>query len=138
MPMTKAEYNRRYREKHKEKIIAYRKAYYAANTEKAIASATTYYEDNRSGITTALVQARTDNKKKAVEMLGGKCAMCGGVFDPCVYDFHHKDPKEKEVGLAKLMHRTWDLIEKELVKCVLLCSNCHRVLHHRKDQIDDQ
>lgn len=27
------------------------------------------------------------------------------------------------------MNKSWDLISKELQKCILLCSNCHRELH---------
>ena len=71
-----------------------------------------------------------NNKKKAVEYLGGKCYDCNGVFHPSVYDFHHRDPNEKEDHPEKTLHRSWDKILLEIEKCDLLCSNCHIFRHH--------
>ena len=71
-------------------------------------------------------------KKEAIEQLGGKCHKCSGVFHQACYDFHHKDPTEKEGGIAKLL-QSYALdhpkVQQELEKCILLCSNCHRELH---------
>lgn len=68
--------------------------------------------------------------KKTVElinMLGGKCSRCQGKFPPHVYDFHHKDSKEKEFTIGKeLLHRNMLEVYEEANKCELLCSNCHR------------
>jgi len=63
-------------------------------------------------------------KAKAVAFLGGKCVCCNIVDDPCIYDFHHI--KEKEMDWTNLMRQSWDNIVKELSKCELICSNCHR------------
>jgi predicted HNH restriction endonuclease len=73
-----------------------------------------------------------ENKKKAIEILGSKCSICGlktEIYD--VYDFHHKNPKEKEKSIRELLGGKWIIIEKELKKCSLVCSNCHRTLHSR-------
>ena len=83
-----------------------------------------------------LKHKRTTNnnhKIEAIKILGGECAMCGlktNIVD--VYDFHHKDPKEKEfqVGLHKVSGRKWNELKGELKKCVLLCANCHRRVHY--------
>lgn len=68
-------------------------------------------------------------KRKAVEYLGGKCQDCGIEGPPCIYDFHHRDPSQKDFHLSSNMSRTWERIKTELDKCMLLCSNCHRILH---------
>lgn len=68
-------------------------------------------------------------KKKCVEYLGGKCASCKGVYHPAVYDFHHKDPDKKDFSLSKRSTTNFQNIVKELDKCLLLCSNCHRIEH---------
>lgn len=71
-------------------------------------------------------------KKKMVEHKGGKCEDCGdGSLCADIYDFHHLNPDEKDFNLSKSLTDgiTWDDIIKELKKCVLLCSNCHRIRH---------
>ena len=50
---------------------------------------------------------------------------------PSVLDFHHRDPKEKDfnVGDALYYYKNKNKILKEIEKCDVLCSNCHRKLH---------
>lgn len=80
--------------------------------------------------TTGLVW-RTNAKKKAVEYLGGACQDCGLKTDVVqVYDFHHRDPSQKDFGIAKFLTCDFDaVVAPELDKCDLLCSNCHRIRH---------
>lgn len=68
------------------------------------------------------------HKKKAVDLLGGKCSKCG--YNECLaaLDFHHEDPTIKEFNLH-CGRRSWEDIEQELKKCILLCANCHRKEH---------
>lgn len=66
-------------------------------------------------------------KLKAIELLGGKCAKCGH-SNPCSLEFHHHDDN-KEAGYHSLAHHSWATIKKEILKCTLLCSNCHSDLH---------
>ncbi len=48
----------------------------------------------------------------------------------CCIDFHHLDPSQKEFNIAELAkYGSKTKIEKEIIKCVCLCSNCHRKLH---------
>ncbi len=68
-------------------------------------------------------------KKQGVEYLGGRCADCGGIFPYYVYDFHHRDPAQKDMQFNKLRRYSWETIKRELDKCVLLCANCHRIRH---------
>lgn len=72
---------------------------------------------------------RRNNKKLAIEYLGGKCLKCGGTFHPDVYDFHHKNGDEKDICVARLLMKKFEVIKIELNKCVLLCANCHRIEH---------
>jgi hypothetical protein len=60
------------------------------------------------------------------------CAKCGQNH-PATLDFHHvmKDPSNKKVNsLTKVGMYTAAL--EELKKCVVLCSNCHRIHHHEE------
>ena len=59
-----------------------------------------------------------------------KCVICG---DSRFYvlDFHHRDPDEKEFGIASGIQGRYgkDKLIKEMEKCNILCSNCHREFH---------
>lgn len=68
-------------------------------------------------------------KQKAVNIKGGKCQVCG--YDKCLsaMDFHHRDMTEKEFDISTA--KNFAVIEKEIEKCDLLCSNCHRELHFK-------
>lgn len=78
-----------------------------------------------------ITDKRVAFKIECVQYKGGKCEACG--YDKCVaaFDFHHRDPKEKDFSISEVSHRNIDLVKKELDKCNLLCSNCHREEHDR-------
>jgi len=74
---------------------------------------------------------RIENWDKIFEYFGGRrCMICGVELEEPVYELHHHDQEGKETNLSSIMHHSWEKIEKELRKCILLCSNCHRVCHH--------
>lgn len=71
-------------------------------------------------------------KQKCIDYKGGKCSMCGYDKYNGALEFHHSDPKSKDFPIASSrLSRFSKKIEKELDKCVLLCSNCHREEHAR-------
>lgn len=55
------------------------------------------------------------------------CSMCPEKDIVCL-DFHHTDPKTKETNIARAINGGWSnaSIQKEIDKCILVCSNCHR------------
>ena len=54
------------------------------------------------------------------------CIVCGEDEPVCI-DFHHL--RDKKFNLANTESRSLDTIQKEIDKCVCLCSNCHRKHH---------
>lgn len=66
-----------------------------------------------------------------IAVMGGRCSRCRGVFPPAVYDFHHRDPAEKDHDPSTMIDsRSVKTIADEAAKCELLCANCHRIEHH--------
>ena len=61
--------------------------------------------------------------------LGGRCIACGFNKYPAALQVHHVDPKGKDPAFRHVRSWSWQRIERELMKCVLLCSNCHVALH---------
>jgi hypothetical protein len=59
------------------------------------------------------------------------CELCPEKHPACL-DFHHNDPIGKEVDISQIIYqRGWgkERIFEEILKCKVLCSNCHRKLH---------
>ena len=67
-------------------------------------------------------------KEKLVHSAGGKCSLCGYNKFIGALEFHHKDPNEKDFGLAKA-NLSYEKAFKEIQKCILVCANCHREMH---------
>jgi hypothetical protein len=78
-------------------------------------------------------ELKNEKKQRAIDLLGGKCETCG--YNKCIaaLDFHHIDPLQKDGTLKELTVKKWCYIEREIKKCKLLCSNCHRELHWKEN-----
>lgn len=75
-------------------------------------------------------------KNEAIQYKGGKCQDCNILYPYPVMEFHHLDPNEKDFDWSDLRHHgSIKLIQQELDKCALLCSNCHRMRHHNEGQL---
>lgn len=78
------------------------------------------------------------NKRlRAIEILGGKCKLCGFNLFSCSLDIHHTDPTVKAPNFRSLRGWSWNHILRELDKCVLLCKNCHAAIHAGLLQIEE-
>jgi hypothetical protein len=63
---------------------------------------------------------------------GTPCMDCGGVFEWCAMDFDHRPEETKEFVIGYMASRAANpnniaKTEKEILKCDVVCSNCHRV-----------
>ena len=74
---------------------------------------------------------RNNMKKQAVNLLGGKCSICG--YNKCIdaLEFHHKNPNEKEFKIGSGNTMSWKEYKNEVSKCMLVCSNCHKEIHSK-------
>lgn len=69
-------------------------------------------------------------RQMAIDLLGGKCFLCGYSREIKALDFHHLDESTKLFGLSdRGLTRSWKKTKEEVLKCVLLCANCHREVH---------
>ncbi|HEY1457597.1 MAG TPA: hypothetical protein VGF15_03665 [Solirubrobacteraceae bacterium] len=74
----------------------------------------------------AVVRRRRKVKRILVAEMGGCCKLCGYSSCPAALEFHHLDPDVKQFGIAqKGMARSIERLRTEVLKCVLLCANCH-------------
>ncbi|UUV46170.1 hypothetical protein [Bacillus phage vB_BanS-Thrax2] len=57
------------------------------------------------------------------------CKLCGYNKTGYALDWHHHND-DKNYEPSNLLKRSWKAYQKEIAKCVLLCSNCHREVHY--------
>lgn len=101
-----------------------------------------YYRKGRKTYSTYCRQCRSKNalearirfKKDCIEYKGKNCINCGYDKNIAALEFHHINPKEKEMQPSKMIGKPQEFIKNELDKCVLFCSNCHREEHYRINQ----
>jgi len=77
-------------------------------------------------------QLRAEQKSRAIKMLGGKCKLCGYNKSLWGLDFHHKDPATKTTTIGRLLGSSWEKVEAEAKKCILLCKNCHAEVEEKE------
>lgn len=112
--------------KDKEARAAYHKQYmqkwYAKNKKKHIS----YVAKNRATHRDRIAQWLSEMGKKL------ECSICLEDHVACM-DFHHRNPEEKEFNIAHgNIYYSKEKVLKELAKCDILCSNCHRKLHYNQ------
>lgn len=95
----------------------YYKDYYEKNPEykeKQKARAKEREQKNR--------QAYTEWKKTL------ECSRCGE-NESCCLEFHHTDPTQKDYTVSQIAGKSMAFILKEVAKCIVVCSNCHKKIH---------
>lgn len=86
--------------------------------------------------TVGAVERRRRNKLSCIEYKGSKCQTCGftliteeGKSNAGAFQFHHRNPAEKEFTITERQYASLETLKPELDKCDLLCANCHAVFH---------
>ena len=84
-------------------------------------------------------QSRGRRRKiRLVNAFGGCCSNCGYSRNYSALEFHHVDPANKrfQLDLRSLSNRSWVSIIREAAACVLVCSNCHKEIHHPESSLE--
>ncbi len=92
-----------------------------------------YYSENKElhkkniGINKAKYKAKL---RTEIDILKSKgCHFCSEK-EPVCMDFHHINPDKKEYLVSRLIGMVSKRkLKKEIDKCIIVCSNCHRKLH---------
>lgn len=100
---------------------SYGREYYLANREKLIQDSKNY----------------TASRYELVNAAKSKpCMDCGKTYPPFVMDLDHRPGEIKLKCVADLTHRHAPVavIQKEIAKCDVVCSNCHRLRTWKRKQ----
>ena len=146
--MDKKEYDKQYYKKHKERMLEYNKKFqrkWRKNNPEKLKEINErwkinnpeykkiYRQKNKEKIKKVEKQRRV-SKKEYVEdyKLSKGCSICG--YNRCAgaLEFHHKENKDYTIGHNYSL--SLERIKKEINKCIILCSNCHRELHEKLEK----
>lgn len=58
------------------------------------------------------------------------CSKCGYSDYRALEFHHHNDDKKYSIARMPAADYPWNTIKKEIDKCIVLCSCCHRIEHY--------
>lgn len=62
-----------------------------------------------------------------IELKSKPCLDCETEYHPCQMDFDHRPGEDKKYDICKMQYYSIEEVLKEIEKCDLVCSNCHRL-----------
>ncbi len=101
-----------------------------SNREQQREAQRKHYQENKDKFRARVYKRRQENRQFILETQSKTgCVVCGEKHVACL-DFHHRNPEEKVVEIS-IATDDWSLdrLKKEIEKCDVLCSNCHRKEH---------
>ncbi|KKS42830.1 MAG: hypothetical protein UV37_C0016G0005 [Candidatus Collierbacteria bacterium GW2011_GWA1_42_60] len=100
----------------------------------------TYYQENHERQLRLSVNRNRTRRKDQREFVSAlknlPCADCGRKYPPYVMDFDHRDKNYKHGNIGTLVSQAYftkERLLKEIQKCDLVCSNCHRIRTFRRN-----
>lgn len=142
------EYNRRYREKNRDKISVqqrkyrekrkpdqvrvYQRSWRAKNRDKVNAKSKAWRLTNPEKYR-ANIQKHLQKRIPFLALLNRYkkwkgCSLCDFKESSYALEFHHIKPEEKAFDVSMGWCRNWGKVKEEIRKCVVVCANCHRRL----------
>ena len=120
--------SKKYYIENKEKILKYVKQWRMTERGKELRR-----KQRRKEVEKDKRQRRKMTKRIRNYKLSKGCSVCG--YNKCAeaLEFHHNGDKNFGIARSIYTHRKFEAIKKEIDKCIILCSNCHRELHAKEN-----
>ena len=94
-----------------------------------------HYLDNKEKYRTASNRAKRAKVRKLNEYKSSLgCSKCPEKRGPCL-DFHHPNDDKKRSISRMVCRYSMKRIMEEVIKCVVLCRNCHAIEHWTENNI---
>ena len=104
-----------------------------------------YYSVNRVEILKQDLKRQKKRKEiiwaKIAEIHGTKCVNCGAKESKGkrkALELHHLNRNKKDFDVSRKFYLSWERVEAEVRKCVLLCKQCHLKEHKKLTNLKDQ
>ena len=138
---------KQYREDNQEEIKERDKKYYLENHDRKLEYQKRRRELNPEYLKDYKQKHEKEIKENATERreerrlyidnykLSKGCSICGYNKYAATLDFHHNGDKKFSLASSVGWKRNLEEIKEEMGKCIILCANCHRELHHNSIKI---
>jgi len=119
-------------QKNKERISAYGRKR-LANPEvrlRAVKRSKEWYQENRSDILNAQKEGRNEHRLFLAWLKSLPCVDCGNTFPPPAMQFDHRVGATKRFNIGQWggsHNMKLSALQSEVMKCDLVCANCHAV-----------
>jgi hypothetical protein len=97
------------------------------NYQEHLDCCATYRENNKEKIKAAQKDYISPSERCVKILKINGCSLCKEK-EPICLDFHHLNPKIKE-NKRTFSSLSWEVFTKEIIKCICVCSNCHKKIH---------
>lgn len=97
-----------------------------------------FYHNRKNNSSFAQFLRSAKRKLELIEYKGGKCEICGYNKNLSALEFHHINSKDKSFSMdgRLLANKKMEDLITEANKCMLLCSNCHKEIHHENHELE--
>jgi hypothetical protein len=85
-----------------------------------------YYKKNPRSINESSIKRRREIRQLVMEAKSVPCSDCGIEYPYYVMDLDHLKEKKFNLSTASSKYRSLEIVQKEIDKCEVVCSNCHR------------
>ena len=76
-------------------------------------------------------------KQMVIDAKNVPCDRCRERHPYYVMDLHHINPEEKEGMIGYFIKSgNYQSLQEEIDKCICVCANCHRYIHHQQEEED--
>lgn len=92
-----------------------------------------HYENNKESRKAAVREQEKSKRRFLDAVKSFPCIDCGLLWPPYVMQFDHLDPVAKTGNIATMVMRVgWSKLIEEIMKCDIVCANCHAIRTHSK------
>lgn len=119
---------------HREERKIWKKEYTLKNKERIRQQDAEYRRTHKDRIKQANKKynsrmAKTNKEKLEAYKSLHSCCLCKN-NNPIVLQFHHVSLENKKGNVTDLVRsHSWSTVIKEIEKCVVVCANCHLIIH---------
>lgn len=127
-------YNDNYHKTHVKQEVEYARQWRSLNGDKVNKIARRYRKNHpikvKRNRNKSAIKTYHENKNKLIAYLKDHpCSDCGN-SDIRVLEFHHV--KKKYRAVTHLLSSSWNIVLREIKKCIVICANCHKIRHSKR------